>query len=321
MWQIRDFKPFEERDTNYGKTYADAQGRLYKIDFTKRFAGKTSRCYYPGDSEYDRFLAEVIDVKLQDPEAGLWIKSIEGIVAELLQVTHGKSKKSTRRVFIGSTIFGMNCFNYPPTLFVDRVSFWRLGNVDSKTRGRITGSIKELLLCYVKCNFDTHRAWEMYSGHPLKLGSKYYARYRIKEILKSPEAMKFFMATVADELKRLGVSPEVWAKKMVESVPGLIENEVQRKIWEQLGYLNPEIRRELTVASGEAPDNPNDGKFTLPPAKDAEFKDVCSLCNGTKIYTAKTPDGQEVQAICPQCGDDRKLEESNGKENGLALRV
>lgn len=319
MWQVVGFAPNELRTTLAGEVTADEQGRIKTVKFATRFNKRTAHVYYPGDDGYSERLGLVIDPAIDPVEVGCWIKGDSGEICEILDIKIGIHRGAIN--ILGYTVFGCNNFQgrKPPKLAINRTRYSSLATAKTNGTVKFTRSNRELLLAYVNTNFDPFAAYEMATGRKIQtMETKGYAKFKIKQALKSKDAQTFLMGTIREHLQKQGISPEVWAQKLLDSVPDQITTKTQLEMWELIGLLTPDVRREIMLAKGE---DSGDGQAFLIPTEEpkqvteATFKDVCDICNGTgKVKN----DGREgaIDGYC-SCAEGKKLQEVSSQVIGL----
>ena len=307
MWQIKGFEPFAQCNHKYGYITADGQGRILAVTWKERFSGIATRCYYPDAEDYSTHpeLGNPESLKVMD-----WIKDRDGVVARLLDVKVGEVK-GIFNAFI-YTIFGCNVYSRGNfQLAFDRPYYSSLKTTENTKRTRFTIGDASIVLAYVKNKCDVYAAFEEVTGLKVdNLNRKAIAKNRINKALRSEQGRMLLMATMREYLQQQGITPEVFAQRLLDSVPDKIMNKTQLEMWELIGLLSPDVRKELLEAKGEEVPENGDGKYLLPGTKDAKeasYEDVCQICNGTRKYKAQvrfseeSEETREVELDCPVC--------------------
>ena len=320
MWKVGGFDPnSKEIDAGVGFVSSDGQGRLKTCRFKEKFGGVTATAYYQDDFEYIIQLAKLKHLEDKEcPLVGDWIQGRHGEIAQVLGSNVMVSRGHYN--YLVYTIFGVNNFAYPPIeMFIDKMAYGSLAT--SKTMGikRFSKTKEEIIGAYVLNNFDPYAAFEVAYGKKIEtLNQKSRAKQVVKQAIASKTGSRFLLETIRERLLKSGIDGGMWVKKLIESVPGPITNETERKIWEMVGMLEPSVRKQILESRGEI-DNPT-APFQVPSGQEqiAQFTE-CDVCHGTKEIIATSTRGIKFKAQCPKCCD--AVPESRVSETTQKLKL
>lgn len=312
-WDLTNLPPSSKLQFRIAEVETDAQGRPKKFHFGKtRLTPIKDTVVYYEDEELPPDIKPVYCFFAA--ETGQWIMDSKGVVAQVQRIYGDK---------FYATSFGLcshseaaPVFLRPRRQFGDLRAHFQDGNYVPKFTLQHMRYIEALVLA----RFDLTRAYILATGkEPSSFAT---AKHRAYRALSCKEAKDYMMQTIQSELSAAGITPREWIQKLIKSADGPIKNAVQLNMWMTIGKFIPEVREALLEANGEEMGSNKGAAFgTQGQVKDAEFKDVCKACGGTKKIkiTGTSPEsGREatIEAPCPVCGG---LPELPKAANGLRI--
>jgi hypothetical protein len=320
--------------------YADAKGRLKHIDVVGEprrvngestvisFAGKDVTAYYDDDEIKCPYPVVDSEEYPRSFKEGEWVHFADGVTCQIIKLYNAlipmKSGVPRAQVII-KTMFGSNLVfaKNPLKILYDRE---RLGAVQKSSIAKNKITSRQLLLVarYIEADFDVNKTFLLHYKKPFENSNiqKYNFLAAIRTVMLSDQGRKYFADIFCRRFK-VEMTYEEWRQKLEKSIPEIISKPIHLEMHMVLGKLSPEVRKKLLEAEG-GKEEESKGSFALPTAgtesKDAEYTDVCNICQGTKIVKTTTTSGMEVEVECPAC-------KTNGdgvptvQEGTLKLRV
>ena len=336
FWKVSGFQPNEVVDHRSLMIYADAKGRLKHIDVVGEprrvngestvisFAGKDVTAYYDDDEIKCPYPVVDSEEYPRSFKEGEWVHFADGVTCQIIKLYNAlvpmKSGVPRAQVII-KTMFGSNLVfaKNPLKILYDRE---RLGAVQkgSIAKNKITSRQLLLVARYIEADFDVNKTFLLHYKKPFENSNiqKYNFLAAIRTVMLSDQGRKYFADIFCRRFK-VEMTYEEWRQKLEKSIPEIISKPIHLEMHMVLGKLSPEVRKKLAEAEGAKEED--GGSFKLPQTTaDAEYQDVCKVCNDTKIIKTTTTSGVEVEVECPACKVNGKpLPEVS--EGTLKLRV
>jgi hypothetical protein len=319
-WRMNGLKPFECYHASHCHVTADAKGRAKWFLFDtvhRRYPDLATEAYYPDE----QLPPGIIPIPLKDATAGQWVIDAEGTVALVLEIRIlGKGCQNDTVV----TVFGLTYRRGTVPLARNRIAHSTFAQKESALEHRIhrfSYRYQKIVFMFLMCGLDEVETFKRIYMREPKNGE---ATTMMVNALRTPESRWYLTMSIEKMLTEAGVNPESWMKKILDSTQGNIKSSTQWDMWKTLGSFIPQIRKELAIARGDEPPQEGQARFgTGDQTKDAEFKDVCSVCGDKLVYKAKFTDGQgntqEADLPCPLC--EAKRNAMPKLQAGSGLRV
>jgi hypothetical protein len=342
FWKVLGFQPNEVVKRGGIQITADAKGRLKHIDVVGEnrrsngettiptFEGKDVTAYYDDDNDCPIPKDQIIDSEEypRSFQEGDWVHFQDGVTCQIIKkygyAIPAKKKGSPRYQTIIKTMFGSNTVFAEAPLKVlydrERLGALRRNSINQK---KLTSRQLCLVARYIEADFDIPKTFLLHHKKPMESAEaqKYAFLAGLRIALLSDQGRKYFAEIFCRRFK-VEMTYEEWRQKIEKSIPEVITKPIHLEMHMVLGKLSPEVRKKLAEAEGAKEED--GGSFKLPqtgsePA-DAEYQDVCKVCNDTKIVKTTTTSGMEVEVECPACKVNGKpLPEVS--EGTLKLRV
>ena len=327
FWKVKGFQPNEVVSHGSLIITADAKGRLKHIDVVANprrlngdstlhtFAGKDITAYYDDDNDCPIPKDQIVDSDEYPRmfKVGDWVHFADGVTCQILvrSDTEIPSKKTgiPRIQSIIKTMFGSNFIATSAPMLVlydrERLGAMRRTIINQK---KLTARQLCLVARYIEADFDIPKTFLLHHKKPMESveAQKYTFLTQLRIALLSDDGRKYF-AEIFSRRFKVEQTYEEWRNKIEKSIPETITKPIHLEMHMILGKLSPEVRQKLLEAEGGKEDD-NKGGFALPAtgsdARDAEYQDVCNICQGTKkIKTTAVVNGtpMEVEVECPSC--------------------
>jgi hypothetical protein len=308
-WDLTSLPPNQSLEFRIAVVDTDSKGRPKRFHFGKtRLAPLKETTVYYEDEELPSNVKP--DYAFYAEREGQWVMDSQGTVAQVQRIYGDK---------FFATSFGLNSRHEASPIFLrPRRRFGDLrASVDKGVYvPRFTIQHMRYIEALVIARFDLVRAYMLATGKPPPAYKT--AQMRAIRALSCKEAKEFLMQTIQSELTNAGITPKAWIQKLITSADGPIKNAVQLNMWMTIGKFIPEVREALLEANGEEMGGGKGAAFgTQGQMKDAEFKDVCKVCDGKKkiSVTGTSPESGQpatVEINCPACGGVPELPKAVG---------
>jgi len=311
-WRMVGLEPFQQYHKSNCTVTADAKGRAkhFEFDLTHvRYPACEEWAFYPGD-ELPPFVKDVVPLEMAT-KVGQWVKDCEGTIVRVMEIwAYGQGFKVVTAMGHAQAVARQR-------LALNKIAHSSWGSKKTKStdlyrqKPPLNLTDKKFLLNYVICNFNPLQAFILTYGSAPK--REHGEMAKVKVILHKPEAMQYLMNSIQRSLELAGITEQEWVGKIIESTKNDISTSVRWSQWQLLGQFIPGVQKALREAKGEL--EPEGTKFGISDGakeQQANFTDVCKICNGEKTYSATLGDGSVVTAQCPICSVSLPAVQTNG---------